>query len=126
MSTDFGKENEVAGTADLPMFRLGVGIWRAGPPVLLTLGTVGNALSAFVLSRPSIRSSPTAVCLAVLACTDLIVLYTRKSRLCLVSNKSESWHHTQVYSSRPYCRAKCYYDNKRAYIVWIFTRKTPY
>ena len=76
MSTDFGKEDEVAGTADLPMFRLGVGIWRAGPPVLLTLGTVGNALSAFVLSRPSIRSSPTAVCLAVLACTDLLVLYT--------------------------------------------------
>lgn len=56
--------------------KVGILMWKVFPPVLILLGTVGNVLTIFVLTRKSIRSSTTAFYLTVLAFSDLVVLYS--------------------------------------------------
>ncbi|PVD19740.1 hypothetical protein C0Q70_20231, partial [Pomacea canaliculata] len=54
------------------------------PPVLLAVGTCGNALSIAVLSGSSMRRSNAALYLIVLAVVDTMVLYTGLLRLWLL------------------------------------------
>jgi len=58
------------------LYKAGVLIWKVVPPILILLGTLGNILSIFVLTRKSIRASTTALYLTVLAFSDLVVLYS--------------------------------------------------
>ncbi|XP_025077655.1 probable G-protein coupled receptor 139 isoform X2 [Pomacea canaliculata] len=51
-------------------------LWSVFPPVLLAVGTCGNALSIAVLSRSNMRRSNAALYLIVLAVVDTMVLYT--------------------------------------------------
>ena len=51
------------------------------PPVLLVIGTVGNALSLCVLVRRSMRRTSTYNYLAVLSVTDMLILYVGLLRL---------------------------------------------
>lgn len=67
-----------------PEYKAGILIWKVVPPILILLGTVGNCLSIFVLSRKAIRSSTTALYLTVLAFSDLFVLYTGLLRQWLI------------------------------------------
>ena len=53
------------------------------PPVLLILGTLGNAFSVVVLTRKSMRRRSTYFYLTVLAVTDTVVLYVGLLRLWL-------------------------------------------
>ncbi|OWF54091.1 Orexin receptor type 2 [Mizuhopecten yessoensis] len=46
------------------------------PPFMIVFGTFGNILSIFILTRKNIRQSTCTVYLVVLACSDLVVLYT--------------------------------------------------
>ena len=51
------------------------------PPVLLLMGTIGNALSAVILTRRPMRKYSTYFYLAALSAADLIVLYLGLLRL---------------------------------------------
>ncbi|XP_060082759.1 mu-type opioid receptor-like [Ylistrum balloti] len=46
------------------------------PPFMITFGTFGNILSIYILTRKNIRQSTCTLYLVVLACSDLVVLYT--------------------------------------------------
>ncbi|XP_069136879.1 cysteinyl leukotriene receptor 2-like [Argopecten irradians] len=46
------------------------------PPFMLVFGTFGNIFSIYILTRKNIRQSTCTVYLIVLACSDLVVLYT--------------------------------------------------
>ncbi|XP_033751048.1 mu-type opioid receptor-like [Pecten maximus] len=46
------------------------------PPFMLVFGTFGNIFSIYILTRKNIRQSTCTVYLVVLACSDLVVLYT--------------------------------------------------
>lgn len=65
-------------------YKAGVLIWQVVPPILILLGTVGNCLSIYVLTRKSIRVSTTALYLTVLAFSDLAVLYSGLLRQWLI------------------------------------------
>lgn len=67
-----------------PAYKAGVAIWKTVPPILILLGTIGNSLSIFVLTRKSIRASTTALYLTVLAFSDLAVLYSGLLRQWLI------------------------------------------
>ncbi|KAH3815956.1 FMRFamide receptor-like [Dreissena polymorpha] len=66
------------------IYKAGVLIWKVVPPGLILLGTIGNFLSILVLTRRSIRVSTTALFLTVLACSDLLVLYSGLLRQWLI------------------------------------------
>ena len=68
----------------LGLYKAGVLIWKVVPPILILLGTIGNSLSILVLTRRSIRVSTTALFLTVLACVDLLVLYSGLLRQWLI------------------------------------------
>ncbi|KAH3709261.1 thyrotropin-releasing hormone receptor-like [Dreissena polymorpha] len=68
----------------LTIYKAGVLIWKVVPPVFILLGTIGNCLSILVLTRRSIRVSTTALFLTVLACSDLLVLYSGLLRQWLI------------------------------------------
>ncbi|KAH3709262.1 hypothetical protein DPMN_068724 [Dreissena polymorpha] len=68
----------------LTIYKAGVLIWKLVPPVFILLGTIGNSLSILVLTRRSIRVSTTALLLTVLACSDLLVLYSGLLRQWLI------------------------------------------
>ncbi len=51
-------------------------MWVYGSPVLITVGTMGNLLSAVVMLRPNLRKCTTSLYLLVLAVVDSLVLYT--------------------------------------------------
>ena len=61
---------------ELPFYKSSVIIWKVVPPMLILLGTIGNILSILVLTRRSLRKSTTSLFLTVLACSDLLVLYS--------------------------------------------------
>ncbi|XP_033749147.1 mu-type opioid receptor-like [Pecten maximus] len=46
------------------------------PPFMIVFGTFGNIFSIYILTRKNIRQSTCTVYLVVLACSDLVVLYT--------------------------------------------------
>ena len=64
------------GWKDTYEYQVGDKIWKSVPPILLTLGTIGNLLSIVVLARKKTRKSSTAIYLITLACNDLLVLWT--------------------------------------------------
>ncbi|KAH3848485.1 G-protein coupled receptor daf-37-like [Dreissena polymorpha] len=68
----------------LGLYKASILIWKIVPPILILLGTIGNSLSILVLTRRSIRVSTTALVLTVLACSDLLVLYSGPLRQWLV------------------------------------------
>ncbi|KAH3857069.1 hypothetical protein DPMN_099667 [Dreissena polymorpha] len=68
----------------LSIYKAGVIIWKVVPPVFILLGTIGNSLSILVLNRRSIRVSTMALFLTVLACSDLLVLYSGLLRQWLI------------------------------------------
>lgn len=79
--------NVTNGVDDYTMYgsyKAGILIWKVVPPILLLLGTVGNSLCIFVLTRKSIRSSTTALYLTALAFSDLAVLYSGLLRQWLI------------------------------------------
>ncbi|XP_069138304.1 cysteinyl leukotriene receptor 2-like [Argopecten irradians] len=49
---------------------------RGVPPIMIIFGTFGNIFSIYILTRKNIRQSTCTVYLIVLACSDLVVLYT--------------------------------------------------
>ena len=51
-------------------------IWRYCPPILFTIGTVGNILCAIIMLRKSVRSSNTSLFLVVTAVIDTLMLWT--------------------------------------------------
>ncbi len=51
-------------------------MWIYGSPVLITVGTMGNLLSAVVMLRQNLRKCTTSLYLLVLAVADTLVLYT--------------------------------------------------
>ena len=51
-------------------------IWSWVSPIILILGTIGNILSAYIMSQKPLRRSVTALYLSVLAVVDTLVLYT--------------------------------------------------
>ncbi|XP_067668496.1 cysteinyl leukotriene receptor 1-like [Haliotis asinina] len=61
---------------DFPEYQAGVFMWKAISPLLILVGTIGSLLSVIVLCRKRMRSSTTMFYLAVLAVTDVFVLYT--------------------------------------------------
>ncbi|XP_046552628.1 thyrotropin-releasing hormone receptor-like [Haliotis rubra] len=61
---------------DFPEYQAGVFMWKAISPLLILIGTIGSLLSVIVLCRKRMRSSTTMFYLAVLAVTDVFVLYT--------------------------------------------------
>ncbi|KAH3836759.1 FMRFamide receptor-like [Dreissena polymorpha] len=68
----------------LGLYKASILIWKIVPPILILLGTIGNSLSILVLTRRSIRVSSTALFLTVLACSDLLVLYSGLLRQWLI------------------------------------------
>ncbi len=50
-------------------------IWVYGSPLIIAIGTVGNLLSAVVMTRPNLRKLTATLYLAVLAAVDTLVLY---------------------------------------------------
>ncbi len=50
-------------------------IWVYGSSVIIVVGTVGNLLSAVVMTRPNLRKLTTTLYLTVLAAVDTLVLY---------------------------------------------------
>ena len=54
------------------------------PPVVLTVGTVGNILTLIVLTRPRARQYSTAIYLIALSVVDFIALYTGLLRIFVV------------------------------------------
>ncbi|CAL1545331.1 unnamed protein product [Lymnaea stagnalis] len=58
-------------------------LWVYAAPFVLVVGTIGSVLSLLVLCRKSMRSQTTMFYLAVLAVTDIMVLYTGLVRLWL-------------------------------------------
>ncbi|XP_052280996.1 neuromedin-U receptor 2-like [Dreissena polymorpha] len=66
------------------LYKAGILIWKVVPPILILVGTIGNSLSILVLTRRSIRVSTTALFLTVLACSDLLVLYSGLLRQWLI------------------------------------------
>ena len=75
VSSDYSVYEDYYMFTELPDFKASELIWKAVPPLLITLGSIGNILSIIVLTRKSIRKSTTALLLAFLAFTDILVLY---------------------------------------------------
>ena len=66
-------------TTERPVYlesNLARNLWVYGSPVLITIGTVGNLLSAVVMLRQNLRKCTTSLYLFVLAVMDTLVLYT--------------------------------------------------
>ncbi|XP_071086120.1 cysteinyl leukotriene receptor 1-like [Haliotis cracherodii] len=61
---------------DFPEYQTGVVMWKSISPLLILIGTFGSLLSVIVLCRKRMRTSTTMFYLAVLAVTDVFVLYT--------------------------------------------------
>ncbi|XP_076464754.1 galanin receptor type 3-like [Babylonia areolata] len=57
-------------------YRVSVAAWRYCPPVILTLGTVGNVMTLWVLGEPPGRTSSMPLYFTALALSDLTLLYT--------------------------------------------------
>lgn len=55
------------------------------PPFLIIFGTFGNILSIYVLTRKNFRKTTYSVYLVVLACSDLMVLYTGLLRVWIIA-----------------------------------------
>ncbi|XP_013418402.1 FMRFamide receptor-like [Lingula anatina] len=55
-------------------------LWKIFPPGLLILGTIGNALSLCVMSRPTMRVTAMGLYLALLATSDLVVNWVGLTR----------------------------------------------
>ncbi|KAH3848486.1 hypothetical protein DPMN_090853 [Dreissena polymorpha] len=68
----------------LGLYRASVLIWKIVPPILILLGTIWNSLFILILTRRSIRVSTTVLFLTVLACSDLLVLYSGLLRQWLI------------------------------------------
>ncbi len=64
-------------------YRLHKNLLLYAPPILLILGTIGNALSVVILTRKSMRRQSTYFYLTVLAVADTVVLYIGLLRLWL-------------------------------------------
>ena len=51
-------------------------IWEVVPPIIISVGTIGNTLTIIVILRQMFRISSTSLFLLCLAFSDLLVLYT--------------------------------------------------
>ena len=81
-----------------------VEIWTYVPPVLISIGTVGNLLTIIVIFRQIFRISSTSLFLLCLAFSDLLVLYTSPLRQWILYNKA--WNNTDIrMNSEGSCRA---------------------
>ena len=58
-------------------------IWKISSPIVMTLGTIGNALAIVVLSKKKMRRMPSSLFLIVLAVSDLLMLYLGLLRHCI-------------------------------------------
>ncbi|XP_045189576.2 mas-related G-protein coupled receptor member H-like [Mercenaria mercenaria] len=55
---------------------IAVYVWTFVPPLIITLGTVGNLTTIIVYARPSMRSSAFAIYAVALAISDTVALYS--------------------------------------------------
>lgn len=69
-------DNATVSMEDFPSYVASINIWKYTPPILIVVGTFANILSIIVLLRKSMRTSTTMFYLTVLACGDILVLYT--------------------------------------------------
>ena len=81
-----------------------VDIWTYVPPIIISVGTVGNILTIIVILRQIFRISSTSLFLLCLAFSDLLVLYTATLRQWILHNKA--WEQKDIrMNSEGSCRA---------------------
>ena len=81
-----------------------VEIWTYVPPIIISIGTVGNLLTIIVIFRQIFRISSTSLFLLCLAFSDLLVLYTSPLRQWILYNKA--WENKDIrMNSEGSCRA---------------------